>query len=241
MAEKFDEFMEEVERDIRHEQYEKLWKKYGKFVTSGTIVALLCSAAWMYYSGRCEDNLNLTSSKYNKATALADRNETKQALSVLESITPSDSQTYAALAQIEAARLMAEKGGEDFTKAQNKLLALSDNTKIDPVFKDFATFLYVKNEIDHLIVDDTKKDLPDATIETLKGFMNRLEGISSEHAPWRLNAMDLKGLIAILLKDYGTASEIYIKIGQDVHCPQGLKIRSEMMAQHVAKKLSAHS
>ena len=49
MAEKFDEFLEEVEKDIRQEKFLKLWKQYGKQVIgvfSAIIVIIIGYNLW---------------------------------------------------------------------------------------------------------------------------------------------------------------------------------------------------
>ena len=40
MADKFDEFLEEVEQDIRQERFQKIWNKHGKTIIA-IVVAIL--------------------------------------------------------------------------------------------------------------------------------------------------------------------------------------------------------
>jgi hypothetical protein len=52
MAEKFDEFLVEVENDIRKEKMLQLWKQYGKQVVAGVVgIIILISGYnfWSYY------------------------------------------------------------------------------------------------------------------------------------------------------------------------------------------------
>ncbi len=231
--------MDDVESDIRHEQMKKMWIRYGKYALGSITGILLATTGWNIYSNHCEANLLLTSEKFSKAQNMILGGATSKGVGVLETIKLSDSATYAALARITQAQTMTAKGGSDYKKAQDMLVALASDKKIDVVFRDFALLTFVKNEIDQLALPNEYLDTSiDETLKAkLLGYAVQLDTISSANAPWRLNAMDLKGLILFIVKDYQKASDTYVQIAQDEKCPQGLMARVDLMSQMITKKL----
>jgi hypothetical protein len=237
MAEKYDEFIEDIQNDIRQENIEKLWKKYGTIVVSTATLMLAASTGWMIYSNNRENALVVTSDKFIKASNLAASKNVTSAIGVFESIQKDGFPTYSALSHIAEAKALSEKGGADFKKAQTILQNLSKDNTADVVFRDYAALTYVKNEIDLLNLTVENDGPLQADVKAkLENLVMKLDQISGEDAPWALGALDLKGLILLNLKEFSKASEVYIKILQTPHCPRGLLTRADLMSQYILRK-----
>lgn len=236
MAEPFDEFMEDVAKDMRQEQLEKLWKKYGRIAMWTVAGMLLMSSAWMIYSNNMEENLKITSEKFSKAQSI-ESSDSKVALGIYNSIEASDSPTYYALSQISIARVLTNKGGADFRKGQAILDNLYNNKNVNMSFRDYAKYLSIKNELDTYNITNISDQLSPDIHKRLEEHSATLTELSKQSSSWKSSAMDLNGLINILLKNYSKASELYIQILQDKSIPNGLKMRAEMMQHHILKNM----
>lgn len=237
MAEPFDEFMDDVAKDMRQEQLEKFWKQYGRLIlwTCAGIVGL--SAIWTINSNRSSENLRIVSEKFTKAQRIASQ-DAKKALGVYETITDSDSKTYSALSRIASARILSSKGGADFQKAQSILMGIYDNKNLDDIFRDFARLTYIKNEIDTFAISNLEQEVTSDIKVKLENLIPLIDTIATDISPWRLSALDIKGLIFILLHEYQKAADVYVVIAQNTNCPEGLQKRADLMLQYALKKLN---
>jgi hypothetical protein len=233
MAEKFDEFIDEIEKDIRQERFEKLWKEYGKAASIGIIAILGISSSWFFWNKHQDNQLKLTSEKFIKAQSLVERGDISAGLGVYDSIIADQSKTYSALAQIAKAAVLFDKGGEDARKAADQLSKLTADSKADPIMRDFASIAIIRNDIELLNI----QSLNDETKAKLKAHLAKLETLSTEKSPWRLMALDLKGIIFFILNDYAKASDVYISIAQTEGCPRGILARAEIMSQLALKNM----
>ncbi|MDP3371535.1 MAG: tetratricopeptide repeat protein [Candidatus Paracaedibacteraceae bacterium] len=233
MAEKFDEFIEEVEKDIRQEKFETLWNKYGKIISTVLIVALGSSSGWVLWRNHSEKQLNLISQKFTKAADRVVSGNINEAIGVYESIVNDSAPTYASLASIAKAAALYEKGGEDAKKAVETLTQLTSRHSTDPIMRDYALLTLIRMDIDLLDFDK----ITEVNKAKLMTHLASLDNLTKNKAPWKLLALELKGFILYELKDYTKASEIYVAIAQTKACPRGLRARAEIMSQVVLKKI----
>ncbi len=238
MAESFDEFMDDVEKDIRQEQYEKLWKKYGKFIMWGVGGVIAIAVTFKFYNDNRLENLRLTSEKYSKALSYVESGSHQKAAEIFQSITSGDSKTYAALSRIMEAQQLSRKGGIEFKQAQEKLKLIYTDKSYDIIFRDFAKLTYVKNEMDLINVETLESPLTPEQQTRLAEVSKLLSEISTDESPWKMSAMDIHGLVMILTKDYPKASEIFISLAQMEEVPQSLRFRANMMTQYIVKQMN---
>lgn len=224
MAEKdkFDEFLEEVEQDIRHEKYIKLWHKYGRYFT-GALVGILAITAGMNVYHHYETKQRLEAAqKFADVEQLVARGQVEQALTVLASMGEESTKTYPVLAQFSRAALLKHKGGADnLAKAAEIYQALSQNHKADASWRDLAKVLYVYVEIERGQVA-----YPD--------LVKQLEPLEAENAPWQALALETEGMLHYKNGEKTKASEIFVKLAQDKNTAEGIMIRSQLMAQILA-------
>ncbi|MES2252662.1 MAG: tetratricopeptide repeat protein [Pseudomonadota bacterium] len=234
MAEKFDEFLEDVEKDMRQEKFEKVWKEYGKLISTALVIAIGGSGGWVLWKNHKEKELSLTSQKFMKAQEKIDSGSINEGLGVFDSIMHDSSKTYASLAHIAKAALLIEKGGDDAKKAIALLVELSSNKSTDPIMRDFAALTLIRVDLDSTGLES----IDEPTKAKLMSHIVTLNLLSAEKAPWALLALDLKGLILFSLKDYAKASDVYVKIAQTKDCPRGLQARAEIMSQLIVKQIA---
>lgn len=234
MAEQFDEFLDDVQKDMRKEKLDTIWKEYGKLISTVLVVAIGGSSGWVLWRNHSEEKLNLTSQKFMKAQELIERGNVSEGLGVYDSIIHDSSKTYKSLAAIAKAGVLAGKSPEDIQKAEALLTRLTLDKSADKIMRDFATVTLIRIDLDR----SELKTLDGPTKAKLIAHLVTLDKLSTDNSPYSLLAQELKGIILFALNDYAKASEVYVKIAQTKDCPRGLQARAEIMSQLILKNIS---
>jgi len=220
MADKFDEFLEEVENDIRKEKLLQLWKQYGKQVMGGIVViAILVSGynLWSYY----EKNKRIQmAEKLTTAQDLIGKGEVDKAQTILNSLAADSHTIYQPLALFQKAGLLVQLGQKP-EEALQIYQQLSTNTKIDSLWRSLATLLGVMVSIDQpkMKVDD---------------LLNQLVPLTTDQNPWRYLANEIKGVLLHRKGEHAQAAQLFAKLVQDNQTPPGISMRSRLMVQIVS-------
>ena len=123
------DFIREIDEDLRRENLEKLWRKYGIYALGLAVVIVLAIAAytgWRHYS----ENYRVERAReYESALQLVAAGDAKAADALAALATDDDG--YAALAKLQAAALKA--------KAQEILTGLADDLNAPQGLRQRAT------------------------------------------------------------------------------------------------------
>ncbi|MBX9806138.1 MAG: tetratricopeptide repeat protein [Alphaproteobacteria bacterium] len=226
MAEKFDEFLEEVQKDIRQEKFLALWKQYGRIILSGLsgiIVLIVAYNLWCHYDKTKRLEM---ADKLISAQELIAHGDTEKALVILNNMSTISNKTYQPLAVFQKAGLLLKQGDKAKTaEAIGIYKQLAKNTSIDPLWRDLATFLAVMGAMDDQAIK------PDELI-------GQLEELTKDTNPWRYFAREMKGVLLHRKGDSSKAAEIFAKLVQDNQTPAGISMRSRLMVQIVSTNMS---
>lgn len=221
----FDEFLEEVEKDIRQERFEKLWHQYGQKIMIAFGAILLCACIYTFWKNHQAKQQQQYSEMFITAQSLVSQGKTTEALGMLEELASTSHKNYQALADFTRASVYARLDtAEDQEKAKKLYADLAQNNAIERYMRDFAQIQHIGMEMNN------------ASADQLKHIVEQLEKLSTEDAPWRLMALEFKG---IALKEQGEtskASDVFVSIAQDKNAPQGMRARAQMMLQGLSKK-----
>lgn len=212
-----DNFIQEIEEDLRRDRHLALWRKYGRYAVTAVLIVVIAVAAgvaWRQYRNneRLKDSL-----AYNAALALASQEgggATDAALPAFRDLAQSGTDAYAMLARFQEAALLA-KGG----KAQEAAAiydAIANDRGIDSLFRDLAVLLH-----GFVMADQADPKL----------LMDRLAPLTIPRNPWRSSALELTALLAERSGDTAKAREIYTSLADDTTVPRQLRGRAaEMLA-----------
>ncbi len=224
MAEKFDEFLKEVQNDIRKEKLLQLWKQYGKQVT-GVVVGIIILVSgynfWSYYE---KNKRTQMAEKLIAAQDFIGQGETEKAQTILSSLAVESHSAYQPLALFQKAGLLLQLGQKPEEILQT-YQQLSANTKIDPLWRSLATLLGVMVSIDQ----------PNAKFDDL---LAQLAPITTDQNPWRYLANEMKGVLLHRKGDNTQAAEIFAKLVQDNQTPSGISMRARLMVQIVSADIT---
>lgn len=207
------DIIREVDEELRRENWEKLWKKYGKLAIAAGMALVLGTAAvvgWREYdrSQRMADGDRF-------GAVIADVENTKdptQAADMLAAYVPDAPDGYATLARMREAKLRADAGDREAAIAIYDMLAA--DSAAEPLFRDLAALYSVRMQVDG------------GDPITLNA---RLSPLAADGNPWRYTALELQAVVAMNSGDNSAAREIFTRLADDMDTPDSLRARATEM------------
>lgn len=227
MAEKdkFDEFLDEVEEDIRQERFAKLWQTYGKHVTTGITVILVGLAGYTLWSNHKTKEHAKNSEFFITAQQLISEGKTSQAQSVLKEIT--GDKTYTPLAQFAQAAILADGIGPE-GKTVDQAITLYDHLSADPkielLWRHVAALQSIRLKFEKNA---------DHGANLLPAF----DALIAEGAPLRALALEQKAYMLHTMGKNTEAAELFVKVIQMKDAPEGIIMRAQIMSEKLAAGL----
>lgn len=206
------DIFKEVDEDLRRENLEKLWKKYGLYImglAATVVIAVAGVQGWRTYD---LDQRGKLSDRYGAARELAQGGEATAGLNAMVELSEAAGGGYAGLAAFDEARLRVESG--DTAGAIEVWDRIAEGSGLGPGFKAAATLFSVLHQIDS---GDSA------------ALRARLEPLAADSQPFRSTARELLALIALGEGDEAAARTLYTQISDDREAPAGLRQRATQM------------
>ena len=211
-----EEFIREVDEDVKEEKRMKLWKKLLPYIVSISLGVILSTSGyvlWDNYSNKVKQQLG---DDFTAAVELSNDEDVDAALLALDRIVDKGSDGYVTMAKMKKASLLIDRG--ELEKGLDIYLDLEKNA-VDQSFRDISTILYVMNSID-------SKD-SDILIEKLKPL--------EDSQIWKSSALELKAFIYLKNKKRKEALEVFEKIVSMPSKPSSLASRAKNMIDFLGK------
>ena len=148
---KTDHFVESIEEEIRTENYQRLWQKYGKYITGATTAILLVVAVYSMWQRQDASDREAISTKYTFVQNAIMAGDTATALSQIKELSNVSKKDYATLSKFEYAAILRNAGQKD---ALSEYKAIYEDSGVNVVLRDLAYIFYVNSAIDLM---DTKE------------------------------------------------------------------------------------
>lgn len=202
----------EVDEEVRHEQWRKLFHAYGAYVI-GAVAAFVAvfagSIGWTeYQSGQRQ----IESQRYAVAGQTLAGGDAALAAQQFGSLADDAQDGYGALARLREADALATAG--DVTGAVAALDRLADDGGADTAFRDLARLFAV-----YQLMDSAPREELD----------RRLAPLLAESSPWRASALELGGLIAFRAGEIAAARDLFTTIVEDGASPSMVRSRAAGM------------
>ena len=214
-----DQFIREVNEEIRQDRMEGLWKKY-KWVIIGIAVLIVvvtgASRGWQSYS---ESQSAASGDKFMAAVALSNDGKHDEAIKNLEALSTSGSGQYPALAQLRIASEVAKRGDVD------EAVAAFDKIAADSSFN--ATLQSVAQLRAGLLLVDSG---------TMEDVTKRLGALAEGGEPFRHSAREGLGLSAWKANQLQEAHKWFQAIMDDAQSTAGTRSRADVMLKLLAGK-----
>ena len=202
----------EVDEDLRRENLEKVWKRYGKAILALVAVVVLGVAGYQGWRTYDLQQRQEQSDRFAAALSTAQGGDTDAAIAALSDLSDPSAGGYSGLAALERARLLADAGDVDGAVAIWDRVAA--DSRLGQGFRDVATFLSVQNQIE---TGDTS------------ALRQRLEPLAAADASFRGSAWELMAVLALRDGETSRARDLYTRISDDRELPAGLRARAAQM------------
>ena len=212
-----EEFIKEVDEDIKEEKRIKLWKKLIPYVISFSLTIILFTSGFVFWKNYTRNSNQTLGDDFTAAVDLAKENDTDAALLALDRIVDKGSDGYATIAKMKKASLLIDKGLSD--EGLSIYLDLERNA-VDQSFRDIATILYVLNSMDKIAP------------ETL---LKKIEPLENSKV-WQSSALELKAFIFLKNNNKKLAKETFQSILNLKTSPSSLSTRARNMVEYLKEE-----
>jgi hypothetical protein len=207
----------EIDEELRRENLQQLWSRFGKYVIGLAVLAVLATAAvmgWREYQLRQREAEGV---RYASALELARQGKNAEAGAAFAELAQGASGGLAALAQLEEAAAKVQAG--DAPGAVTVYDRLAKDRSADPVFRDVATLLSARYALD--------KGDPQAIIAQLQPLTNAA-------SPWHGLALELTAVAELKAGDKAKARADFELVAKDTTLSQGVRQRAAEMQAAIA-------
>ena len=209
-----EEFVREVDEDIKEEERIKLWKKVFPYVVSVSLGIIIFTSGYVFWNNYTESLNQQLGDDFTAAVQLANEEDLDASILALNRIVDEGSDGYVTLAKMKKASLLIQRG--ELELGLNIYLDLERNA-VDQSFRDIASILYVLNSMD---TED-----PEALLEKI----NKLE--SSQI--WRSSALEMKAFLKLKQNKVEEARKIFEGILNLPSTPSSLATRAKNMVDYL--------
>lgn len=201
--------VQEIEEDLRREQYSRLWSAYGGWLIAAAVAVVVIVAG---YQGWRHWRAQLRTDEAQRFAAAVSAPDPAAAAAALGKLAAEASTDYKTLAELRRASLLAEAGEVAAAVAEYDRLAVADG--VPQTYRDLAVLRSVLLQVET------------GDPAALEG---RLQPLMS--GPWRHSALELQAMLAQRSGDAAKARDIYQRLADDLATPSGLRARAaEMLA-----------
>jgi len=210
------DIFQEVDEEVRREQLQKLWQRYGHFAIAGCILIVVAVGGWRGYDWWQAKKAAESGAAFEAAVALAESGKHQEAETAFAKLAADGTTSYRTLARLREAAELARTDKAAAVKAYDEIAAdKSAGQVIDELAALRAGFLLV----------DTA---PYSEIRA------RLEPLSGADKTFRHSARELLALSAWKSGDMTAARQWTEMIISDPQSPEGTRSRAEVLAELIA-------
>ncbi len=213
--------IQEVDDDLRHEQYAKLWKQYGIYVIAGAVAIVVAVAGWQAWLGWQERARLEAADRYAAAVALLNDGKTKEAEDAFAKI-ESGSDGFAVLAGMRNAEQLTKAGDVKGAMGVYQQIA---NSGAPNLLRDLATIK------EGLLALNSKDDT--SAVEA------RIGALAVSGNAWYYQANELLAAFAHKKGDDKHALAIFKQLADDAQAPQGVRARAAEVLAALAPPAAA--
>ncbi|MGB0934947.1 MAG: tetratricopeptide repeat protein [Alphaproteobacteria bacterium] len=219
------EFMKEIEEDLRVEKMQKMWKEYGNYAISAILALLVGTGGFIYWKDARQTARMEKADAYIDAVTLIADGKSDEGLKLLGDMA-AESGNYAALADLQRAGVLMNETDEagnhpKMQEAAEILKALSSNRKVDALFRQASLVLYALAAMDH---------------EDPKVLIEALHPATLGNNPWEVLANELTAVLSIKAGDMDKAEAILDELSANRFLDASAKARISIYKSHLLSK-----
>ena len=205
------EIFNEIDEDLRREQFKKLWDKYSFLIIGVAILIVAGVGGWRGYQYLEARKAAEAGSAFEAAVALSEQGKKAEAEAAFTKIATESAKGYRALARLRAA---ADAAAADPKAAAKLYDSIAADPGISVTEQDLARIRAAS------LVMET---------EPYADMLKRLEAATAEGRTFRHTARELLALSAYRANDATAARQWLDMIGNDARTPASLRSRAEAL------------
>lgn len=203
----------EVDEEVRREQMEKLWKRYGNLAVAmalGVIAGVASYKGWQYYTLQKSQKAGAA---YVHAMDVSTTGTGEDVIAAFKGVEETGHNGFAMLSRLQMAGALAGDGKtEDAVKAYD---AIAADGSVDDTMRDLA-----RVKAAYLLVDTASSD----------DLRSRLAGLDVDGSAWRGSAREIIALAYYREAKYQDADKLVSQIIADTQTPAGVRQRTQLLA-----------
>lgn len=209
-----DSFIREVNEELRRDQANALWNRFGPLALGAAVVVVLATAAWVAWDYWSTSRANASGDRFSQALVLASEDKQDEALAALQALEADGYGAYPVLARMRAATVLDAKG--DKAGAVAAFDAVAADRSIDVPVRDMARL-----RAGLILVDSGSYADVSSRVETLAVDTNAL----------RHSAREALGLAAWKEGRAADALALFEQISADTFAPRNVRERATLMSE----------
>ena len=212
------DIFQEVDEEVRRDQAQQYWKKYGRYIIAGLVAVVLGTGAYVGWKEFDKRQRIKDSEAFLAALSLIEDGKAGEARDRLAALSGDAAAGYALLSKFRAAALLGQSG--DLRGAAESFDAIARDGSVDPLYARLADLYYVL----YMIESGDPQVLA-----------KRLEPLLAEDSAWRYSARELSAVLAIRMGDTKRAQDEYTRLADDMTAPPGIRARAAEMLRALGK------
>lgn len=210
------DIIREVDEELRHERYKRLFERYGIYVIGAALLLVLVVAGWRGWEWYAAREAAKSGALYQQAMQLSIDGKTAEAEAAFAELAKSGTAGYRTLARF---RVAAEKAKSDMNAGVAAFDAIAADNSISPALRDVARL-----RAGYLLVDTA----------SVKEITERMEPLIAPSAPFRHSANELIALAHYRAGETEAAAKIYASLLGDAEIPPSMRGRVQVMNALIA-------
>lgn len=202
----------EVDEDLRHEQYKRLWDRFGAYVIGLAVLIVVAVGGYKAWEWWENSRAAATGDRFLAALTLSEEGRHDEAIAALDAVAVDGSGGYPILAIFRSAGERAAAGDADGAVAAYESIA--SRSGLPPLVADLARIRAA------LILVDSQSP---------QDLSSRIGDLARTGNPWRHAAREILGLAAYRTNDLAAAREYFDEIVSDEESGQGVRSRAQLM------------
>lgn len=209
-----DSFIREVNQEMRRDQAQELWTRYGPLAIGIAIILILATASYVGYAYWAETRANRSGDDFLQALQFANEGRSEEALAALAELEDGGFGAYPLLARMRAATVLAEAG--DHSGAVERFDAVAADGSIPQAIRDIARLRAA-----FILVDSGSH----------ADVAARVEALTADANPLRHSAREALALSSWAAGNTADALSLFEQISEEQAAPANIRQRAELMAE----------
>ncbi len=206
-------FLREVDEELRRDQIEGFWKKWGRWAVAGVLAVLLAWGGWLWWDNQDTEAAGREGEQLSQALDELQNNDLTGSGAKLKTLAGSTRDGYRVSAKLAQAGTLLQK--EDFKGAAKIFSAVATDTSVAQPWRDLALIRQTGAEYDELKPAD---------------IIARLKPLAVSGNPWFGSAGEMVAVAYMNSGQPQLAGKLFGDIGKDENVPETLRSRAVQMA-----------